>query len=258
MNIAIITGASSGLGQEFTIQLRDYFLNIDQIWLIARRKDKLMSLSKLIKVETKVIAIDLTDSIDLLCVKKMLEVEDPVIRVLINAAGAGIIGKFEVTTMKEQINMLDLNCIALTKLTHICIPYMKAKSRIIQIASSSAFLPQPNFAIYAATKSFVLSFSQGLGEELREKEIYVTAVCPGPVDTEFFQNAEKYSSRIKAKDLTMSQAPDVVEHALKASVRKKPVAIYGIYMKSFQVITKFLPHNTILKTMRRIFKDEIN
>lgn len=253
MNIAIITGASSGLGREFAHQFSDYFTNIDQIWLIARRKERLVVLSKLISIETKVIPVDITDEIDLLCLQKMLEVEEPTIRVLINSAGAGIIGDFKEGKLEEQIEMIDLNCISLTKMTHICLPYMKAKSRIIQVASSAAFLPQPNFSVYAATKSYVLSFSRALGEELRDKQIYVTAVCPGPVATEFFEHAEKYNKKVRIKDITIAQAEDVVEQALKASVQKKSVVVFGLLMNSFHVMAKVLPHNTILKIMKRIF-----
>ena len=121
-----------------------------------------------------------------------METEKPDIRMLVNAAGFGKSGNAEDIRRKEagcQSRMIDLNCRALTEMTFVCLPYMSAGSRILNIASAAAFCPQPGFAVYAATKAYVLSFSRALGEEVKNRRIYVTAVCPGPVDTEFFRNS---------------------------------------------------------------------
>ena len=254
MNITIITGASSGLGKEFAIQLDEKLQNVDEIWLLARREDRLEELSEQLQHSTRIFPMDVTDASALASIAEELEEKQPCIKMLINCAGYGILGDFATLSLEEQTGMLDVNCIALTKITHMCIPYMKRNSRMIQIASSAAFLPQQGFAVYAATKSYVLSFSRAIGAELRKKGIYVTAVCPGPVNTEFFDIAEKYQERLSVKNMTIVEAKDVVKDAITASVNKRPVAVYGPYMKAVQVLSKVLPHSFILRAMEIVNK----
>ena len=155
-------------------------------------------------------------------------------------------GSFDELALEEQLDMLYVNCEALTRMTYICLPYMAKGSRIIQMASAAAFLPQQNFAVYAATKSYVLSFSRALKEELSDYGIYVTVVCPGPVNTEFFKIAEQYGSTLQIKKLTMITAEKCVSDALYASFRKKSMAVPGIPMKAFLLLTKIVPHELIL------------
>jgi hypothetical protein len=118
------------------------------------------------------------------------------------------------------------------------------------MASSAAFLPQPNFAVYAATKSYVLSFSRALNQELRKKQIYVTAVCPGPVDTPFFDIAEKTGNTLAVKKLTITRADLVVEQAIRDSYHKHEKSVYGPYIRAFEVLAKTVPHRAILEVMR--------
>lgn len=250
MNVAIITGASSGLGQEFAIQLKDYFKDMDEIWLFARRKDRMEELAAKLTQKTRIFAMDFTDDIQLDQWKEILKIVKPEIKMLINCSGFGIIGKFTELSLDEQIRMIDLNCKSLTKMTYYCIPYMVRNSRIIQLASVAAFLPQPNFAIYAASKSYVLSFSRALSEELRKDSIYVTAVCPGPVRTEFFGIAEKYGTTMKIKKYIMVDANKVVRGALLASKRKKKVYTCSIMMKLMHGMTKIIPTSWILFFLR--------
>lgn len=148
--------------------------------------------------------------------------------------------------------MVRLNCEALCAVTHMVLPYMSKNSRIIQYASSASFLPQPGFAIYAATKSFVLSYSLALGEELKGRGICVTAVCPGPVKTEFFDIAETTGRIPLYKRLTMADPVKVVKLAIRDSLMGKPVSVYGFLMKSFRLLCKIVPHGVILKIMSRI------
>ena len=124
--------------------------------------------------------------------------------------------------------------------------------RIIQLASSAALLPQPGFAIYAASKAFVLSFSKALNYELEDRGIYVTAVCPGPVKTEFFDIAEKNASIPIYKKVVMADAKDVVKNAMKASSDKKEVAIYGRIMKLYAALAKIAPQRWILSIAVRM------
>ena len=143
--------------------------------------------------------------------------------------------------------MIDLNCHALTEMTYFCIPYMKKNSRIIQLASSAAFLPQPDFAVYAASKSYVYSFSRALARELAPRKIYVTAVCPGPVDTPFFDIAEKSGSMLGIKKLTIAKADKVVRQAIADSYKKKENSVYSRVIRSFELLAKVVPHSVILK-----------
>lgn len=245
-NIVIITGASSGLGQEFAIQLNRLLHKTDELWLIARRKERMNELAKLLDIPTKVIPMDVTDEQEILSFKKLLEIEEPAIRLLINCAGYGLMGRFDELSIEEQVGMIRVNCEALTKITWYCVPYMHKNSRIIQLASSAAFIPQKHFAIYAASKSYVLSFSRALREELRKKGIWVTAVCPGPVETEFFGIAEKYGSTLAVKKLTIVSPQRVVKKALRDARDKKAISVCSAPIKAFHVVTKIVPEAWIL------------
>lgn len=250
MNIIIITGASSGMGVEFALQLDNTFNNVDEIWLIARRKEAMLEVAQYLEHTTRVLDMDVTDETHMKRLEKLLADEKPVIRMLVNCAGYGIMGDFSASDIEDELGMIDVNCRALTQMTYLCLPYMRKNSRIIQLASSAAFLPQPNFAVYAATKSYVYSFSRALNQELRSKKIYVTAVCPGPVDTPFFDIAEKTGSTLAVKKLTLARADLVVEKAIADSYHKREKSVYGSWIKSFDVAAKIVPHRAILEMMR--------
>ncbi len=248
-NIIIITGASSGIGREFALQIDKAFSNIDEIWLIARRESRLIEIAHDMRHFVRTVAMDISDEYAMEDLEKLIQKSNVVVRMLINAAGFGIIGDFENLTLEEQQEMLWVNCEGLTKLTYITLPYMVRGSRIIQVASSAAFLPQPGFAVYAATKSYVLSLSRAMNKELKYRGIYVTAVCPGPVETEFFDIAQKYDKMSFYKKLSMISAEKCVESALRASYFKKSMAVPGILMKLFLLLTKCIPHEMILRLM---------
>lgn len=250
MNIAVITGASSGLGEEFALQIDSLFHNLDEIWLIARRKERMEELAKVLSTKAKVVQLDVADEKQMQLFQEVLAIASPTIRILVNCAGFGLLGAFEKLSAVEQIGMVRVNCEGLTRMTHLCLPYMKKNSRIIQLASSAAFLPQINFAVYAATKSYVLSFSRALGEELRSRQIYVTAVCPGPVKTEFFDIAESYGQTLAVKKMTEISADRVVKDALRASYQKKEMSVCSLPIQAFWIISKLLPHSMILRIMR--------
>lgn len=246
MNIIIITGASSGMGQEFARQIDRGFSNIDEIWLLARRKERLEELADKMDHKTRIFPMDVNDEYAMDDFEKLLYECDCKVRMLLNCAGYGILGSVEELELEEQLGMIQTNCEALTRLTCLCLPYMYRNSRIINLASSAAFLPQKGFAVYAASKSYVLSFSRGLNEELKKRHIYVTAVCPGPVRTEFFEIAEQYGDSLAIKKLVMAESENVVALALRDSYHKKAVSVYSIPIKAFQALTKYLPHSVIL------------
>jgi possible dehydrogenase len=141
----------------------------------------------------------------------------------------------------------------LTAFTVYSLPFMRRKSRIIQIASAAAFLPQREFSVYAATKSYVYSFSLSLREELREREIGVTAVCPGPVDTEFFKVAGNEGKLRFAKSFFMAKPKKVAMQALMDSVLKRPVSVYGFSMKLFYAMSRVIPDFILIKFLRKFY-----
>lgn len=252
MKIAIVTGASSGMGKEFVMQIADRFNGIGEIWAIARRQEPMEELSPLVPVKLRTFSIDLTDESSLRELQEILEREKPEVKMLINAAGYGKIGTVGSVSLSDEMGMVDLNCRGLIAVTHLVIPYLSSNSRIIQFSSSASFLPQPGFAIYAATKSFVLSYSRALNEELNHKGIFVTAVCPGPVRTEFFNIAET-TGRIPAyKKVVMADPKKVVRQALRESMMGRPVSVYGGTMKTLRLAAKVMPHSFILRLFRAI------
>lgn len=254
MNVAVITGASSGLGCEFAMQFDSLFTNMDEIWLIARRKERLEQLSKKLKTKCRIIDMDVTNPVYMKQFEDILKISRPQIRILVNCAGFGLMGSVEQLSIKEQLAMISLNCGALTEMTYYALPFMRKGSRIIQLASSAAFLPQENFAVYAATKSYVLSFSRALNQELKEKGIHVTAVCPGPVDTEFFDIAEKYGKTLAVKKLTLVTADKVVRQAIRDSYAKRDISVCSLPIQAFYALGKILPHKWLFAVVHRMKK----
>lgn len=250
MKIAIITGASSGMGYEMTMQLDRILQRTDEVWLIARNTKKLKELKGRIRNNARIIPMDLTDPDSFETFSQLLELAKPQIRFLINCAGFGYMGAVSDIPMDEQIGMIECNCTGLTRMTKLCLPYLCTNARIIQFASSAAFVPQPDFAVYAATKAYVFSFSKALAEELRDRHIYVTSVCPGPVSTAFFDKAEVHGTTLAIKKYVMETPERVVERALKDSYLKKRISICGIPMKLFYGIACVVPDRFILLIMR--------
>ncbi len=250
-NVAIITGASSGIGREFALQIAQGYPSIHELWIIARREERLRNLERqLLGRKVKVFVMDVSDSAELERFRDILAKEKPRVRILVNAAGYGMIGDLVNMSEDDVTGMVDVNCRALTALSRMVLPYLSEGSQIIQMASSAAFMPQPKFAVYAASKSYVLSFSRALGRELRDREITVTAVCPGPVKTEFFEIAETYEAVKLYKKLTMARANKVVRRALLDAKHGKSVSVYGVTMQAFRVLCKFLPADFLMKFVR--------
>lgn len=248
MNVIVITGASSGIGAQFALQMDEGFSNVDEFWLVARRQERLEDLARsLFRHKTRIFAMDITDKEKVTQLEKALREHNATVRILINCAGYGVMGPFDRLDREQTLGMVRLNCEALTEVTYRLMPFLKRNSRIIQMASSAAFMPQPGFAVYAATKAYVYSFSRALGAELKERGIYVTSVCPGPVDTPFFDIAEKDGTVLAVKKWFLVSPADVAEQALMASLYKKPVSVYSLPIKAFRILTKILPQSLLLK-----------
>lgn len=250
MQIAIVTGASSGIGKEFVRQLSYCYPWLDEIWVIARREENLKQLQKRIDAKLRILPLDLRKDSSFFTIQKLLKTEKPHVKVLVNAAGFGKIGKVSECTTNTIQGMITLNCTALTKMTTLCLPYCGKRSHVIQIASAAAFVPQPGLAVYAATKSYVLSLSRALRREVKQEGITVTTVCPGPVDTEFFQKAG--GSISFAKKACMAKADQVVHKAILDAAGGKELSVYGVPMNAVYVLCKIIPHRVLLAVMNLI------
>ena len=176
------------MGREFVLQLSQY-VQVEEIWAIARRTDALEALQKEVSVPLRPISLDLLKPESFEAIRALLENEKPNVLLLVNAAGFGKFGAYHKVTAEDDCAMIDLNCKALLRMTRLCIPYMQPGSHILQLDSLSAFQPVPYIATYGATKSFVLSFTRAVAAELKGSGIRMMAMNPGWVKTEFFNHA---------------------------------------------------------------------
>jgi short-subunit dehydrogenase len=245
MKIAVITGASSGMGREFAHQLTAQE-TVDEVWVIARRANRLEELKNELSAPVRCLALDLTKEECLSEYKALLELEKPEVSILINASGFGKFGRYEQIPLQDCMDMIDLNCKALVAVTQLTLPYLTAGSRILQVDSLSAFQPVPYLNVYAATKAFVLSYSRALGAELRDRKIQVMAFCPGWVKTEFFDHAEQTSNDAVTYFNQVFTAQEVVRCALKDLKRGKTVCVPGWRIKLQVFGVKLLPTKWVM------------
>ena len=178
MKIALITGASSGIGREFVTAI-DREGGLDELWVVARRKERLEELRGSCRTPVRPIVLDLSRTESVEEIKALLEREKPELRLLVNAAGCGVFGPFAEKELDKLLASARLNALTLTALCHVCLPYMGRGCAIVNMGSNSAWQPVPYQAVYGASKSYVLSLSRALGRELRPKGIHVMCVCPG-------------------------------------------------------------------------------
>lgn len=248
MKIAVITGASSGLGAQFALSVDKSRNEIEEIWLVARRKDKLESLSEKLNKKTRVLALDITDNENLSEYTSALKETEAEVSLLINNAGFGKLGNFDEISAEDNGGMVRLNCEALTVFTALTLPFMKTSGEIINSCSIASFAPNTRMAVYSSTKAYVMSLSRALRGELKERKINVLAACPGPMDTEFLSLAgiEKGSSH--TFDTLPRVNPKVMaEKSLIASKRKKAVYTNRVFFKFYRVLAKLLPHSLVMK-----------
>lgn len=250
MNIAVITGASSGIGEEFAKQI-DHLEGLDEIWLLARRKNCLDALARTLAHKVRVFPADLTQPKELREFYKALVKSKAQIKILVNAAGCGKIGYFENLSIEDHLDVIEINCKALVGFTYLCLPFVH-KGIIYQLASVAAFIPQPNFSIYAASKAFVLSFSRALNQELRERNVRVVAVCPNPVETEFFKKAGDECQASAIKKIGVEKVEKVVATALKKRKTKGDLSLSCFWSKAIYITSKIIPHRFILPLEKRL------
>lgn len=243
MKIAVITGASAGIGREFVYAV-DKYDTFDEIWIIARRRERLEELAAKCRNTIRPIALDLSDLGSIEEYKALLEKEQPQISILVNAAGCGVFGPFEEKELDKLLASARLNSLALTAMCHVSLPYMTSGSSIVNMGSNSAWQPVPYQAVYGASKSYVLSLSRALGRELRPQGIHVMCVCPGWIKTEFQQVAH-HDEFIRYVDKWYG--PDeVAAQAMKDLKKKKSVSILGHPVRRQVRLVKFLPVDTVM------------
>lgn len=237
---ALITGASSGIGRDMAKILSDMGY---EIILVARREDRLKELQKELKTNSEIICADVSNTET--CKEVYNKVKNEDIDVVINNAGFGIFGKFTDIDLDKELNMIDVNIKAVDILTKLFLKDFKEKNKgyILNVASSAAFLPGPLLSSYYASKAYVLRLTEAIYEELRHEKsnVYVGALCPGPVDTEFNDVA---SVKFALKGLTSSY---VAKYAIDKMFKRKLIIVPGKIMKCARFFSKIAPEKILLK-----------
>lgn len=248
MNTVIITGASSGLGAHYFSAASKLFSDAE-FWLVARRKEKLEETAALNKsVSVRLIPCDLGTREGLKSFFELIRTEKPRIRLLINNAGFGRLGRVSELTWEEQSDMVSLNCGALTALCAECSRYMQKGDAIINVASIASFAPTPNMTVYSSTKAFVRSLSVGMRQELKKSGINVLAVCPGPMRTEFLPVANITDENSKTfRNLPYCDPKAVSERSVKKALAGRAVYTNKLVYKFYRILAKLLPHTLVVR-----------
>ena len=249
MVTAVITGASSGLGKEYINAIIAQYPSVDAFWLVARRKEVLKEVAQEHPDKTiATISLDLSkaESYDLF--EKLLKENNPEIKVLINNAGYGKCTDFFSSNRAQQTGMVDLNCRALTAMTRLCLPYMLDNSLVLNISSIASFVPTPRMSVYSATKAYVTALSRALRDELRPRGINVTAVCPGPMDTDFWNVANVPEGKSRLIDRLPRVDPKAVAvGSLRAAKRGKALYTKSLFYKFYRLLAKLLPRGFLME-----------
>lgn len=253
MSVAIITGASGGIGSEFARQLNKLGI-IDEFWFVARNESRMRALADELGVKAKIIGADLTSMDGVNKVRAALEEEKPSVSFLVNASGFGNFGAFDEISEDEVIRMIDLNAKALVLLTHMTVPFMEPGGRIIQLGSGSCFTPLPYFNIYSSSKVFVLHYTKSLNYELKKYGIRATCFCPGWVETEFLGKSVANGNTHPKSMKPLLNCEKVVKKCVKASVKGKAMCVTNWYTKLQHLLFKILPDSILTKTWLGMLK----
>lgn len=253
--VALVTGASSGLGGEFARQL-DQMQVADELWLVARSEDALADLAARLDTPARALAADLTRAEGLAAVRAALDAERPRVTYLVNAAGFGKFGDWRTISDADVDAMIDLNCRAVVDVTRMALPHMPRGGRIIQVASAAAFVPLPHMNVYAASKAFVLRYTRALRWELRGTGVTATALCPTWVKTGFEKVARASDGGQDVGRLIGEQTPEVVvRRALRANRAHFAVACASAQAAALRLVGKVVPSCVTMaawETIRRL------
>ncbi len=248
---AIITGATGGLGREFT-RVIDSYDDIDEIWAVGRNTEKLEKLGTTCGKVIPVCADLSKDGLEI--ISQRIEDEKPDIRLLVNNAGIGYLGAYESMGTKSVRDFCEINCTAPAALISVALPYMHKGAGILNISSASSFQPNPYLSLYSASKVFLKNLSRAIYMELKPKGITVTAVCPGWIDTEMLPR-EKDGKRIRYAG--MIGAKKVVRKALKDNKKGKDMSTPGWFSKYFRIYSKITPTRLTMKQWVRIVRKHL-
>ena len=246
MSVAIITGASGGIGSEFARQI-SRLDGIDEMWLIARNEERMIKLGEELGLKYKVISADLTTAEGIEKVRAALKEEAPRVKFLVNASGFGNYGAFDEISEDEVVRMIDLNVKALVLITHMTVPYMERGGRIVELGSGSCFTPLPYFNIYSSSKVFVLHYTKSLNYELKKYGVKATCFCPGWVDTEFLGKSLANGNTHPKSMKPLLKCEDVVRRCVKASVKGRAMCVTNWYTKLQHLMFKLLPDKLLTK-----------
>lgn len=247
MSLAIITGASSGIGKEFAYQLKEK-LGIEEFWFIARSTDKMQKIAEDLGAKVTVITADLTKKEGIEEYRKRLLAERPCVDFLINCAGFGVFGSFDALTEDTVSDMIDLNVKASVLITHMTVPFIKRGGRIIELGSGSCFTPLPHFNIYSSSKVFILHYTKSLNYELKPYGIRATCFCPGWVDTEFLPKSLDVKGVLVPKKMKpLLSVSKVVSGCIRASVKGRSMYVTNWYTKMQHLLFKILPDGILTK-----------
>ena len=247
MKIAIITGASGGLGKEFVALLLNE--ELDEIWCVARNIQKLNSLKEEYGDKVIPLSFDLSKQESITAMRDLIDSKKPQIKYLINNAGIGeILGSYKQLSLEKTFKIIQINCNVVVSLCSICIPYMQTGDKILNLSSQSSFQPVPYLNLYAATKVFVRSYTRALNVELKGLGISATAVCPGWVDTEMLPKTSN-GKKIKYPGLVSSKP--VAVKALSDAKKNKDMSVYSLYVKFMHLLAKIYPQRLVMKTWIR-------
>lgn len=249
-DIAIVTGASSGIGREF-VKLLLGRKEVDTIWIIARNADRLQAMVAEFGDKLKPVPMDLSDIEQIKSLSSTLKSADANISFLINSAGFGKFGSYSDIGIDESVNMIDLNISGLVAMGLVCLPFMRRGARIINIASQASFQPLPYLNVYSATKAFVRNYSRALNVELKERGITVTAVCPGWMDTAFIDRGKTDATKTVSRFVNMTTPDVVAAKALRDAMRGKDISTYSLYVKFNRLVAKLLPQRIMMKIWLR-------
>ena len=248
MSIAVITGASSGLGTCYVDAVTKVFPEIEELWLIARREDRLKEVaSKYPDKRCVVIPMDMSDMDSYELFAEKLRQEKQQIRVLINDAGIAGGAQFAEMELADMLKIIDLNCKGATAITRVCLPYIVDGGTILEVSSTSAFVPNTNLIVYCASKSYVSSFCLGLREELKHRRINVCAMCPGLMLTEMTQPNGSGSLTKGQNRLPVIDPKSAAIKSLKAAKNGRAVYTTGMFYKCYRLLAKLVPHTLLVK-----------